>query len=73
MQQIETGMENDGGTRAEVFATEQEAVSTLLDRIDFESEGYSKEQLMRWYFFPDEHTLTVEATGNESAQLGYDL
>jgi hypothetical protein len=46
--------DDDGGTRAEVFATEKEAVSSLLDCIDFESEGYSKEQLTRWYFFPDE-------------------
>jgi hypothetical protein len=44
--------DDDYGTKAEVFGTEEEAVSSLLERID--SEDYSKEQLTRFYFFPAE-------------------
>jgi hypothetical protein len=44
--------DDDCGTKADVFATEEEAVSALLDKV--ESDDYTKEQLTRFYFFPAE-------------------
>ena len=48
--------DDDCGTKAEVFATEEEAVNRLIDNVTFNQEGeaYTREQLIRFYFFPAE-------------------
>ena len=44
--------DDDCGTKAEVFATEEDAVNNLLDAVGWQDDG--RKEMRRLYFHPDE-------------------